>query len=50
MFEIAASPFDLDGLRTGDRIDTECRLTQGDESELQITNQITGEVSTGTRQ
>jgi hypothetical protein len=50
MFEIAASPFDLDGLRPGDRIDTECRLTQGDENELQITNQDTGQVSTGTRQ
>jgi hypothetical protein len=49
-FGIDVSPFTTDGLRVGDFINTECRLTRGDESELQITNQDTGQVSTGTIQ
>ena len=49
-FAIDVSPFTVDGLRPGDAINTQCRLTRGDESELQITNQDTGQVSTGTRQ
>ena len=49
-FGIETSPFTTDGLRPGDTIDTVCLLTQGDITELQITNQVTGQVSTGTRQ
>lgn len=49
-FGIETSPFTMDGLRPGDTIDTVCLLTQGDATELQITNQATGQVSTGTRQ
>lgn len=49
-FRIDSSPFDMDGLRPGDTISTECRLTRGDETELQITNKDTDQVSTGTRQ
>lgn len=49
-FGIETSPLTTDGLRVGDTIETVCRLTQGDATELQITNQATSEVSTGTRQ
>jgi hypothetical protein len=49
-FGIETSPFTVDGLRPGDTIDTVCLLTQGDATELQITNQATSQVSTGTRQ
>lgn len=49
-FGIATSPLTTDGLRAGDTIETECRLTQGDATELQITNRATNQVSTGTLQ
>ena len=49
-FGIETSTFTLDGLRAGDRIETVCRLTQGDATELQITNNATNQVSTGTLQ
>jgi len=49
-FGIATSPLTTDGLRAGDTIDTVCLLTQGDATELQITNQATNQVSTGTLQ
>lgn len=49
-FRVDASTFNVDGLRPGDTIDTECRLTTVDETELQIANNATEQVSTGTRQ
>jgi hypothetical protein len=49
-FGIETSSFAVDGLLPGNTIDTVCLLTQGDETELQITNQATSQVSTGTRQ
>jgi hypothetical protein len=49
-FGIDTSTFTTDGLRVGDTITTMCRLTQGDATELQITNQGTNQVSTGTLQ
>jgi len=49
-FAIDTSPLTTDGLRAGDLIATECRLTQGDATELQITNNATTQVSTGTLQ
>jgi hypothetical protein len=49
-FGIETSPLTTDGLRAGDTIDTICRLTQGDATELQITNRATNQVSTGTLQ
>ena len=46
-FGIETSPLTTDGLRAGDTIETVCRLTQGDATELQITNNATTQVSTG---
>lgn len=45
-FEITTSAFDVDGLRAGDTVKTDCVVTE-DDQELQLTNRDTSEVSTG---